>query len=166
VNTTPNSDIRDAITGEQVSAVTDLHPSSERRCVVVNTQTGVAAMLEPAAAHQLAAELMNAADACDCDWPDWLQASPKPLRNFIQVDGWANIEPGDYVMVPDDEGDVLTGGACREPQRSGTTVRILIAADADQADIVRIIRKQLDWIENRDIVANMRAEVIRQGWEF
>jgi hypothetical protein len=72
---------------------------------------------------------------------------PKPLREFIQVDGWANYPPGDSVMVPDGDGDVLMGGRTREPQRSGTTVRIHIAADAQLDDALRIIRKQIEWLE-------------------
>jgi hypothetical protein len=73
---------------------------------------------------------------------------PKPLRNFIQVDGWANQKPGDYMMVPDADGDVLMMGDVREPQASGTTVRIHIAADAERSDVLRIIRKQLAWLED------------------
>lgn len=71
----------------------------------------------------------------------------KPVRQFFQVDGWANVEPGDCVMVPDSDGDVLMGGRTKEPQRSETTVRILIAADAKRDDVLRIIRKQLQWCE-------------------
>lgn len=74
----------------------------------------------------------------------------KPVREFIQVDGWANIESGDYIMVPDYDGDVLACGRTREPQRSDTTVRILIASDAKHDDVLRIIRKQLEWCELND----------------
>ena len=71
----------------------------------------------------------------------------KPLRDFIQIDGWADMEPGDYVMVPDDDGDVLMSVRHWEPQRSGTTVRIHIDATAQRDDVLRIIRKQLAWFE-------------------
>lgn len=78
-----------------------------------------------------------------------LVIDPKPLRDFIQVDGWANHPRGDSVMVPDDDGDVLMSGRNRERQRSGTTVRIQIAANAERDDVLRIIRKQLAWIEGQ-----------------
>jgi hypothetical protein len=81
------------------------------------------------------------------DKSDTYPETPKPLRDFIQIDGWANIEPGDPIMVPDDDGDVLMSGRTREPQSSGTTVRIYIADGADRDDVLRIIRKQLDWFE-------------------
>ena len=52
--------------------------------------------------------------------------NPKPLRDFLQVDGWSDAahERCDSVMHCDDDGDVLMGGRDRHPQRSGTTVRI------------------------------------------
>ena len=78
---------------------------------------------------------------------DTFDHPPKPLRDFVQVDGWANYGPGDSVMVPDDDGDVLMGGWTREPQRSGTTVRIYIAAEAQLDDVLRIIGMQLAWLE-------------------
>jgi hypothetical protein len=76
-------------------------------------------------------------------------SNPKPLRDFIQLDGWANEEPGDPFMVPDSDGDVTMCCRTREPQRSGTTVRIYIAADAERDEVLRIIRKQLAWFERR-----------------
>jgi hypothetical protein len=83
---------------------------------------------------------------CECDRCD------RPLRDFIQVDGWANVEPGDPIMVPDTDGDVLMRGYVREPQRSGTTVRILVAADAERGDVLRVIRKQLEWLEDEYVL--------------
>jgi hypothetical protein len=77
-----------------------------------------------------------------------LRENVKPLRDFIQLDGWANVAPGDPIMVPDPDGDVVfCGGRTREPQRSATTVRIYIAASAERDDVLRIIRKQLAWCE-------------------
>ena len=54
----------------------------------------------------------------------------------------------DDIMVPDDDGDVVMSGRTREPQRSGTTVRILVAAEAEHDDVVRVLRKQLEWLES------------------
>lgn len=83
--------------------------------------------------------------------PKILQDDDKPIRRFMQLDAWANYPRGDCFMVPDDDGDVLMGGSVREPQRSGTTVRIHIAAEADRQDVIRILRKQLAWYERGDI---------------
>jgi hypothetical protein len=87
----------------------------------------------------------------------------KPVRDFIQIDGYANEPGGDSIMVPDIDGDVLTAGACRELQSSATTVRICIASGADRADVVRIIRKQLAWIEREDlnVIDSMESELKR-----
>jgi hypothetical protein len=62
------------------------------------------------------------------------------------------VEPGDSVMVPDSDGDVVMSGRAREPQRSGTTVRILIAAGAEHTVVRRVIRKQLEWMERDPLV--------------
>ena len=77
----------------------------------------------------------------------------KPLRDFYQVDGWANVEPGDPIMNPDGHGDVMFSSRKWEPQRSDTTVRIYIAAEAERDDVLRILRKQLAWIENGNALA-------------
>lgn len=78
------------------------------------------------------------------------RAALKPLRDFLQLDGWANYPAGDSVMVPDGDGDVLMGGFRREPQRSGTTVRIHVAADAEREDVLRVLRKQIEIYERGD----------------
>jgi hypothetical protein len=82
----------------------------------------------------------------------------KPMRDFVQMDGWANM-PGDGIMTSDDDDDALTCLRTREPQRSGTTVRILIAADAKRDDVVRIIRKQLAWFER-----GLDLDDLREPW--
>jgi len=144
---TPNSDIRDADTGEQITATTQPHPSSHRPCVMLKLAGGQA-LLHPDAAMRLAADILNAADLASTHWEPWLlHKQPKPLRDFLQIDGWANIEPGDDIMDPDVDGDVILSGKRRDPQSSGTTVRILIADGADRDDVVRILRKQLAWFE-------------------
>jgi hypothetical protein len=96
------------------------------------------------AAERLLIRINEAEAACEAAKQTALD---KPMRDFYQVDGWANVE-GDYIMVPDDDGDVLMSGRKLEPQNSGTTVRIWIAAEADRADVLRILRKQLAWVES------------------
>jgi hypothetical protein len=87
----------------------------------------------------------------------YTESQKKPLRDFVQIDGWANMEPGDDIMVPDDDGDVLTSSRQWEPQNSGSTVRIYIDATAKRDDVLRIIRKQLAWFEERGAGQNTDA---------
>lgn len=72
---------------------------------------------------------------------------PKPLRDFFQFDGWANEEPGDPITVPDGDGDVLFSGRVREPQNSDTTVRIFVKVGAEVGDVLRIIRKMTERLD-------------------
>jgi hypothetical protein len=100
------------------------------------------------------------------DYIDALRARRKPMRKFIQLDGWANQhEYTDDLMRSDDEGDTCTAGPVWEPQRSATTVRVLIAADADPADAVRVLRKLLAWAEHEDS-AVLRPEHWNQPCPF
>jgi hypothetical protein len=90
----------------------------------------------------------------------------KPLRDFIQLDAWADPEhmicDPDSLMGCGDDGDIITGSAAiREPQNSGTTVRIYIAAGTDRATAARLIRKQLEWLD-RGVLEDMQAEVDRE----
>jgi len=65
---------------------------------------------------------------------------------FGQLDGFAGYEDSDdYIMVPDNDGDVVYGGSTHELMRSGTTVRLLIAKDADPWDVLRLIDKLKDF---------------------
>jgi hypothetical protein len=85
---------------------------------------------------------------------------PKPLRDFVQLDGWADgtHKMCDSIMRCDDDGDILMGGTTREPQQSGTTVRVYIEAGARLDDVLRIIRKQLEWLERDGLSIGMAEE--------
>lgn len=69
----------------------------------------------------------------------------KPVRRFLQLDGWADFGPGDYVMKPDDDGDVRMAGMVKDRQISGTTVRIWVDPEADPAAVLRVLEKQVEW---------------------
>jgi hypothetical protein len=96
------------------------------------------------------------------EWIANRRSWPTPMRDFIQFDGWANHGPpndhSDVAFRTDDDGDVCLAGKRRDPQRSGTTIRIQIADGADPADVLRVLRKLVDWIERND------AEAIRPAY--
>lgn len=48
-------------------------------------------------------------------------------RDFVQYDAWYEPEGGDYVMVPDAEGDILMLGLTTELMQ-GAHVRVLVNA--------------------------------------
>jgi hypothetical protein len=72
----------------------------------------------------------------------WLR---KPEVERLQLDGWANQERGDPVMMPDDEGDVRIVSTVRDRHGSGTDLRIWINPDAAPVDVLRLATKLLDW---------------------
>ena len=63
--------------------------------------------------------------------------SPHP---FTQVDGFAGVGRDD-VMHPDAEDDSVMVTLTWEPMTSCPTVRLLIPADADVADVLRLLKK-------------------------
>ena len=79
----------------------------------------------------------------------------KPLVGRMQFDAWANVEPGDSIMVPDSDGDVRMAGTVHERHRSGTTVRIWIDLAADPADVVRLLGKLTDWYRAGEVAAEL-----------
>lgn len=70
-----------------------------------------------------------------------------PMKRLIQYDSWPR-DGGDDCMRADDDEDVVCWGERIEPQRAGAKVRVHIHADAAHADVVRVLRKILDTIEN------------------
>jgi len=68
----------------------------------------------------------------------------KPMRTMIQFDVFAG-QHGD--CYSDGDGDGVFSGLTREPQLSGSDVRVLIQVGANPADVVRGLKKVLAWIE-------------------
>jgi hypothetical protein len=81
----------------------------------------------------------------------------KDPKQFFQIDGVADMPPGDIVSV-DDDGDAITGGLTHELMGCGH-VRVLIPIEAKKADAIRLLRKALAWIERGAL------EEMREGQE-
>ena len=73
-------------------------------------------------------------------------------RRFMQFDGVC-VDPADRdgVVVPDEDGHSLLGGATWELMH-GADVRVLVPNDGTvtPADAARLLRKIAEWIEHRD----------------
>jgi hypothetical protein len=83
----------------------------------------------------------------------------KPVRRFMQIDGWCNV-PTDDVMHPDDDGDQTCIGTTHELMRSSgqhMRVRLLIHEDGRPEDVRRLLTKVLDDIE--ETFAVMREDI-------
>jgi hypothetical protein len=71
-------------------------------------------------------------------------AEEKPVRRFLQIDGFCNLEGGDDVMVADADDDTMCSGVVDELRNGGSVgdpVRILIHEDADPEDVRRLLTK-------------------------
>ncbi len=70
----------------------------------------------------------------------------KDVFHYTQYDGWANFPPGDCVMHPDDDGDVVMETGAWELRSGMVPVRIQILDGTPPEDAARILRKMIDWI--------------------
>jgi len=78
---------------------------------------------------------------------------PKPIRKFFQLDAWAGEDAAGVagnVFTLDGDGDLTLAGIVNDPHRSGTTVRVMVADQAAPADVIRVLRKLLAWVERDD----------------
>jgi len=92
--------------------------------------------------------------------PDWLKEAPITLRNrklskgellekyagkeaneFWQWDGFAEYGPGDYFMVPDDQGDVIMVTSTTELMTTKPEVRVLIPIGTTRYAASRLLKK-------------------------
>jgi hypothetical protein len=86
------------------------------------------------------------------------QYAMREPRAFVQIDAFAGY--GD--LMGDQDGDTLTGGHTIELMR-GSTVRLLIAPEADAADVARCLRKMTDWIkDDPGLLAKLAADERRK----
>ena len=78
-------------------------------------------------------------------------AARKPVRDFLQVDGWFLGGPngGDDVMQPDEDGDCLMAGGTRDLRNSDSdlAVRVQIVAGADRDVVLRVLKKLRRWLK-------------------
>jgi hypothetical protein len=90
------------------------------------------------------------------------EAAKKPVVRVEQFDAFVGVEPGDYVVTPDEDGDCLFGGMDTYEFRLSDVVRVQIPELTEPRDAVRVLRKIADWIE-RDYV-NRGPLALRPDW--
>ena len=101
--------------------------------------------------HQLKSQLLN----------HYARRSP---TLFHQFDAFTGVEPGDPIVVPDDDGDSLFGEIMtQELMSGGPSVRVLITAGTDKAAAIRALQKLTDFVE-RDYHATVTKEEPACPW--
>ena len=75
-----------------------------------------------------------------------LHYADRDAENFFQFDAFTEVEPGDDIVRPDDDGDCLFSGVTTELM-SGVPVRVLIVPGVTQETALRALKKIQDWIE-------------------
>ena len=71
----------------------------------------------------------------------------KPVRCFLQVDGWESRDGGDSTTPPDEDGHVLTGGVRYELRNTGSPVRVQIHEASDKETVLVLLSKARAWLE-------------------
>ncbi len=71
----------------------------------------------------------------------------KPVRCFLQVDGWEHRQGSDSVMRPDDEGHVLTSGIRYELRNTDFPMRVQIHEASDKETVLTLLSKAHTWLE-------------------
>lgn len=127
------------------SSCEDLHPGQTHHEWNVSWDRGqpdpwAAPPLRPDAG-QLSRLLLHAADRrADDRRAELIEgACRKPVKPFAQYDGWPDFGEGDYVMMPDKNGDVVMSGDVLE-LRNGTPVRVQIEPGVTRAQAARLLR--------------------------
>ena len=68
-------------------------------------------------------------------------------RPLLQIDCWTDVEPGDCIVVSDDQGNALTGTWSDEAFTTPFTLRIFIEPGTDPAHAAQLLRKAAKWVE-------------------
>jgi hypothetical protein len=71
----------------------------------------------------------------------------KPVRCFLQVDGWEDNHGGNTVVHPDEEGHVLTSGMRYELRKTNYPMRVQIYEGSDKEAVLTLLNKAHTWIE-------------------
>ncbi len=87
------------------------------------------------------------------DSKKWLleEAMQKPVQDLRQYDGFVGYQDSaDFVMQPDNDGDVLTSGNRSDLRGNGSdlAVRMQVHADAKASDVLRVLDKLRDWLQD------------------
>ena len=72
----------------------------------------------------------------------------KPAQLFVQIDGFANVEPGDEIITPNEHGDCIFYGATVELRTTGLPMRVQIHESASRQDVIRLLEQALEAVEN------------------
>ena len=84
------------------------------------------------------------------------EAARKPVRKFLQMDGFMNVE-GDSIMRPDADGDTVSFGESDELRNLHDIVRVQIPWDADAGAVRRIVGKMAA-MAAANLLAGVRGE--------
>ena len=87
----------------------------------------------------------------------------KQPRKLFQFDGF-KCDGRDHIFSPDEDGHSIMGCITCELMNSPFSVRVLVADDADDAEVVALLLKTAAWIERkgtRRIFDNHAAEPTR-----
>ena len=97
--------------------------------------------------YRRAADVWREADA-------GMERTPKPLRRFLQVDGWQESPPGlsererhVYACHPDEDGEVTMASIVMEHRNTDFPVRLQIHEGSDKAQVLRLLGKLARWLE-------------------
>lgn len=71
----------------------------------------------------------------------------KPVRCFLQVDGWEDKHGGDPVVHPDEEGHVLTSGMRYELRNTDFPIRVQIYEGSNKEVVLTLLSKAHTWLE-------------------
>ena len=71
----------------------------------------------------------------------------KPVRCFLQVDGWEDKNGGGSAMRPDEEGHVLTSGTRYELRNTDFPMRVQIYEASDKETVLALLGKAQTWLE-------------------
>ena len=76
-------------------------------------------------------------------------AQSKPVQTFLQFDAFTRVGNDDCIR-PDEEGDCLMLSAVTELRRTDC-IRLQFTPDTPVADVARMLRKMITWLESPDL---------------
>jgi hypothetical protein len=91
------------------------------------------------------------------EWAEAVTAAvQKPVRRFLQLDGWLQDYP-DGLLNPDADGHVVTAGLSLDLRKSDWPVRVQIHEHAAREDVLALLGKITRWLESD-------WDGLTQGW--
>jgi hypothetical protein len=75
------------------------------------------------------------------------ECARKPVRCFLQVDGWEDEHSGDPVVNPDEEGHVLMSGMRYQLRNTDFPMRVQIYEGSDKEAVLTLLSKAHTWLE-------------------